>query len=300
MESAGERRRSIALFVATLASMYVSQVLPWVLSDGIGVLADTRLSLDALAYTAALMSILLAHELAHYLVALRHGFRLSLPYFIPLPVGFGTLGAVIQLRSKPAHRTALLEMGVAGPLAGAVVAFAMLAIGLRWTGPDLELQPGLSYTIFSDPWAVKLIGTLVAGEAPGRYAQLHPVALAGWIGCLLTSINLLPLGQADGGHVMGALLPRWARRISWGVIACMVLAGALVWIGWMVWAGVLLLMGATRNLEVPERPRLTARAVVLAVLGLVVLALTFMPEPIQQETIAPQQSAPAADVVQPG
>jgi membrane-associated protease RseP (regulator of RpoE activity) len=301
MESARERRRSVALFVATLASMYVSQVLPWVLTEGFEALRDPQLSMDALAYTAALMSILLAHELAHYLVALRHGFRLSLPYFIPLPVGFGTLGAVIQLRSQPANRTALLEMGVAGPLAGAVVAFAMLAIGLQWTGPDIELQPGLTYTIFSDPWVVKLIGVAVAGAPPGRYAELHPVALAGWIGCLLTSINLIPLGQADGGHVMGALLPRWARRISWGVIGVMVLAGALVWIGWMVWAGVLLLLGATRNLEVPERPRLTGRAKLLAALGLVVLALTFMPEPIQQESVPLDEPAvPAADEVQAG
>ncbi len=288
METPRERGRSIALFVATLASMYWSQ-------GGLEAFRDMNVALNAAAYTGALMSILLAHELAHYVVALRHGFRLSLPYFIPLPFGFGTLGAVIQLRSLPRSRTALLEMGVAGPLAGAVVAFVMLAIGLRFTGPDIALEPGATYLIFSDPWVVKLLGAAVAGAAPGRYAELHPVALAGWVGCLVTSINLLPLGQADGGHIMGAITPRWGRRISWAVIVAMLVAGVLVWPGWAVWAGVLLLLGAWRNLAVPELPTLTPRARWLAVSALVVLIMTFMPRPIELEEVpAPPQAAEAA------
>lgn len=292
METPRERGRSVALFVATLASMYWSQ-------GGRAAFLDLDVALNAAAYTAALMSILLTHELAHYAVALRHGFRLSLPYFIPLPFGFGTLGAVIQLRSLPRNRTALLEMGVAGPLAGAVVAFIMLAIGLHYTGPDISLEPGASYLIFADPWVVKLLGTAVAGAPPGRYAELHPVALAGWVGCLLTSINLLPLGQADGGHVMGALVPRWARRISWAVIAAMLLAGVLVWVGWAVWAGVLLIMGAWRNLAVPQLPLLTQRARWLALLALLVLILTFMPRPIEIEEGPAPPPARTADGQQP-
>ena len=292
MESSRERGRSIALFVATLASMFWSQ-------GGMEAFRDVDVALSAAAYTAALMAILLTHELAHYFVALRHGFRLSLPYFIPLPFGFGTLGAVIQLRSLPRDRTALLEMGVAGPLAGAVVAFVMLAIGLRWTGPDIPLEPGLSYLIFADPWIVELLGTWVIGAPPGRYAELHPVALAGWVGCLLTSINLLPLGQADGGHVLGALLPRWARHISWGVIALMLVGGVLVWPGWAVWAGVLMIMGAWRNLAVPERPPLTVRARWLAVAALGVLILTFMPRPIEIEDGPPVEQG-EADASEPG
>jgi membrane-associated protease RseP (regulator of RpoE activity) len=292
VESPRERGRSVALFVATLASMYWSQ-------GGLEAFRDLDVALNAGAYTAALMAILLTHELAHYFVALRHGFRLSLPYFIPLPFGFGTLGAVIQLRSLPRNRTALLEMGVAGPLAGAVVAFVMLAIGLRWTGPDIALEPGNSYLIFADPWIVELLGTWVTGAAPGRYAELHPVALAGWIGCLLTSINLLPLGQADGGHVLGALLPRWARHISWGVIGLMLVGGVLVWPGWAVWAGVLMIMGAWRNLAVPERPPLTARARWLAVAALGVLILTFMPRPIEIEDAPPVEQG-EADAPEPG
>jgi membrane-associated protease RseP (regulator of RpoE activity) len=289
VESTRERGISIALFFATLGSMFWSQ-------GGPEAMRDLDMALRAAAYTGALMSILLTHELAHYLVALRHGFRLSLPYFIPLPWGFGTLGAVISLRSRPTSRTALLEMGVAGPLAGAVVAFVMLAIGLRWTGPDIPLEPGFSYLIFADPWVVELLGGLVLGAPPGRYAELHPVALAGWIGCLLTSLNLLPIGQADGGHVVSALLPRWARWVTWGVIGAMLVASFVVWPGWAVWAGVLLIIGAWRNLEVPSRPALTTRAKVLATLGLVAFVLTFMPEPIeleQVEALVPDEEAAA-------
>ncbi len=285
MESTRERGISVALFFATLASMFWSQ-------GGTEALQDLDLALRAAAYTGALMSILLTHELAHYLVALRHGFRLSLPYFIPLPWGFGTLGAVISLRSRPTSRTALLEMGVAGPLAGAVVAFVMLAIGLRWTGPDIPLEPGFSYLIFADPWIVELLGEAVLGEAPGRYAELHPVALAGWIGCLLTSLNLLPIGQADGGHIVSALLPRWARWVTWGVIGLMFVAAFLVWPGWAVWAGVLMIIGAWRNLEVPPRPGLTKRAKLLAALAVVAFALTFMPQPIEVEAVPSEDPAP--------
>jgi membrane-associated protease RseP (regulator of RpoE activity) len=276
LESPRDRTRSLALFVATLASMFIAR-------GGLAALRDLDLALDAGAYAGALMAILLCHELGHYLVALRHGFRVSLPYFIPLPVGFGTFGAIITLRSLPASRTALLEMGAAGPLAGALVSFVMLALGLQWTGPDVPLEPGMSYLIFSDPWVVELLGTLVAGGAPGRYAELHPVALAGWVGCLLTSINLIPVGQTDGGHIVSALFPRGARWVTWVVVAVLVVGGLLLWPGWAVWAGVILLMGAWRSLPVPSRPRLTLRARVLAVLAFVVLLMTFMPEPIEIE-----------------
>lgn len=259
---------------------------------GFAALQDFDLALDAAAYAAALMSILLCHELGHYVVALRHGFRVSLPTFIPLPVGFGTFGAIISLRSLPTSRTALLEMGAAGPLAGAVVSFAMLAVGLRFTGPDVALEPGVSYLIFSDPWIVEILGTLVAGAPPGRYAELHPVALAGWVGCLLTSINLIPVGQTDGGHIVGALLPGAARWITVGVLAVLVVGGLVFWPGWAVWAGVVMLLGAWRGLRVPDEPGLTPRARVLALLALIALVVTFMPEPIEVEEGASPAPAP--------
>ncbi len=287
METPRERLRSVGLFVATLLCMFFAY-------GGMDALADMDQALGAAAYTGGLMSILLTHELGHYFAARRHGFRVSLPHFIPLPVGFGTLGAIIFLRSRPPNRTALLEMGAAGPLAGAVVSFVMLAIGLRYTGPDIALEPGGMYLIFNDPVAVKLLGSLVLGGAPGRYAELHPLALAGWVGCLLTAINLVPVGQADGGHVVGALLPRQARRLSRLVLVALLLGG-LYWPGWAVWGGLALITGAWRNLEVPQRPALSARARWIAAAVALVLALTFMPRPIEVEEGPPLPAGPEGD-----
>jgi membrane-associated protease RseP (regulator of RpoE activity) len=239
---------------------------------------------DALAFAAALLAILLTHELAHWTVARRHGFALSLPRFIPFPSAFGTMGAVISLRSLPRSRTALLEMAVAGPLGGAVVAFACLLVALPWGRGVATPASGASYAVFADPLAVTLLGTLTLGAPPDRMAVLHPVALAGWVGCMLTGINLLPAGQLDGGHVVNALFPGWGRRVSLGVIALLLLGGWFAWKGWWVWAAMLVLTGSWRSLPVPASPPLTPRARALAVAALILAVLTFMPAPIVVET----------------
>ena len=290
LEDKKNRRISVALFAATLASLYLTYGFQWTSGNP---LTDPQVALDAAYYSLALITILLAHEMAHYVTARRHGFQLTLPFFIPFPLGFGTLGAIIGLRSPPRSRTALLEMGAAGPLAGAVVAFVMLALGLRHTGPDVALEPGGHYLIFNDCLAVELLGTLVNGAPPGRYAELHPVALAGWIGCLLTAMNLLPVGQLDGGHVMGALKTRWALNISRVAVGLLLVAG-LAWPAWTVWGSLLLWRGVWRNLPVPGKPQLTARARWVAVAALVVFALTWMPKPMELEQ-APlaEEAAPA-------
>jgi membrane-associated protease RseP (regulator of RpoE activity) len=238
---------------------------------------------DALAFASTLMGILLAHELGHWFVARRHGFALSLPYFLPFPSLFGTMGAVIRLRSAPRSRDALLEMAVAGPIAGALVAFAALAMALPWTRGTYVPLPGSTYLVFADPLVVKVLGTAILGAPPDRMAELHPVALAAWCGCMLTGINLLPLGQLDGGHVINALWPGRARAWTWVGIALLALGGML-WAGWWVWAALLLFSGAREPLEVPAEPPPGARARLLAALALALFAMTFMPVPLVQET----------------
>ncbi|MBN1334599.1 MAG: site-2 protease family protein [Deltaproteobacteria bacterium] len=272
---------SVLLFVATLASVYVTYGFMW---DGGNPFTDPGVAGRSAAFASSLMIILLAHEMGHYAVARAHGFRLSLPYFIPFPAGFGTLGALIRLRSPPPNRTALLEMGAAGPLAGAVCSFLALAVGLPLGGEVLEPDPGTTILVFSDPLAVKLVGTLLLGAPPDRYALLHPVGLAGWIGCLLTAINLLPIGQLDGGHIAAALVPGRARILS-KVLLGLLVVGAVAWPGWGVWALVLLLLGAWRSLPVPVRPPLTPRSRRIALAAGAVFLLTFMPRPIQVEEV---------------
>jgi len=298
------------LFVATLASVYLVYGFQWTAGNP---LTDPEIAAQAGRFAVGLMAILLAHEMGHYLVARHHGFRLSLPYFIPLPMAFGTFGAVIRLKSLPRSRTALLEMGAAGPLAGLFVALLVMAIGMPGTVEhalpvvvqDWPPEPGwldrlilslgwaqylppadthtLSMAILANPPLMDLLGTLLLGAPPGRYAELDPLAMAGWVGCLLTAINLIPIGQLDGGHVFNALFPSRARLVGRIGLAAAFL-GVLVWPGWLVWGALLLTMRASVSLPVPSDPPPSRRARWTAVAALAALLVTFMPRPIEVET----------------
>ncbi|MFZ5476077.1 MAG: site-2 protease family protein [Myxococcota bacterium] len=302
-EARREAARSVGLFVLTLVSVTLFSIPHGVVTGGAG-------WRDALAFSVPLMAILGAHEMGHYVVARMHGFRLTLPAFIPFPLAFGTMGAVIRLRSLPRSRQALLEMGIAGPLAGAVVAFALLAVSMPWIGPPVDLPPfsppdpaevpdwmetgwfallfGSPFEgrilIFNDPLVVKVLGTWILGAPPDRYAVYHPTTMAGWVGCLLTGINLVPIGQLDGGHVLNAVAPRVAGVVArWG--PWVAIAAGVAWGGWVVWGVLLLVLGASRPLPIDEHPPLPLRARVLAGVGLGLFLLTFMPLPIEWETV---------------
>lgn len=330
--SPAQKQRSITMFLLTLASVYLVFGYQWMGGDP---LRDGAVAWDSFRFAGTLMAILLAHEMGHYLVARHHGFRLSLPYFLPFPFAFGTLGAVIRLESMPRSRTALLEMGAAGPLAGFVLAIAAMFIGLpattdpgaivlplsaaealqaipaavdpawwepvvgvlllplvalesllEWTGAVPSVEPSsLMVSILANPPLMDLVGFALNGAAPGRYADLDPVAFAGWVGCLLTAINLIPIGQLDGGHILNALAPQHSRSISRAGVVVLMVAGVLFWPGWAVWGVLLLMMRAWVSLPVPERPPLSTRAKVLAGLTLLAFALSFMPRPIEIESV---------------
>lgn len=313
------------MFLLTLASVYLVFGYQWVGGDP---LRDGDVAWESFKFSATLMSILLAHEMGHYWVARLHGFRLTLPYFIPFPFAFGTLGAVIRLESLPRSRTALLEMGAAGPLAGFVLAIAAMFIGLPdtpdpsmlelpaamldtvaapegpapwwvsvlevlllplvllekalvWTGAVPASQPdAVMVSIMANPPLMDIVGTLVNGRTPGMYAELDPVAFAGWVGCLLTAINLLPIGQLDGGHIFNALFPEQATDAARGGVVVLIMAGVVLWPGWAVWGVLLLAMRAWRSLPVPKTPPLTMRAKVLALCTAGAFLLSFMPRPI--------------------
>jgi membrane-associated protease RseP (regulator of RpoE activity) len=216
------------------------------------------------------MGILLAHELGHYVVARAHGFALSLPMFLPAPIWVGTVGAIIRLEDRPRSRNGLLEMGVAGPLFGLV---GVVAVGIG----RLLLQGNVasdSDWILSTPALLWFLGVMITGSAPTIQTS-DPLLFAAWIGCLVTAMNLLPFGQLDGGHVIGAIWPQRARLVGWVATAALVLMG-LWWAGWWAWVVALHLLGAripvqARNPGVP----LSVRARVLAGVGLLSFILTF-------------------------
>ncbi len=260
-----------------------------------------------LPFAASLVAILFCHEMGHYLVARRHGVFATLPYFIPVPFGAGTLGAVIRMRSQIPSRRAALDIAAAGPLAGIVVAVPLLLWGLAHS----ELRPIASSPVGSavaSPYALlrallagrQLLGadpgaqffgdslvTLAAARLvhgplpPGTDLVLHPVAFAAWLGLLVTTLNLVPLGQLDGGHVMYALIGRRSalvvsRLVSWGLLA----AGLFLSWNWIVWwALTRFVLGLKHPPSLEEEPLDPARAAV-AVLSLVLFALTFIPVPV--------------------
>ena len=241
--------------------------------------------IKGLPYVLTLLGILGIHEMGHYVAARIHKAAVTLPYFIPLPVGLGTMGAVIRLKSPIKNRQQLFDIGVAGPLAGLTIAIPLLLIGLltspvRFVGaPTPGGQEGNSILYL----LLKLVvyGRILPGG--GYDVILNAIAFPAWFGLVVTMINLLPIGQLDGGHVLYAAQPRLHRRVAL-VFWVVVLGLGYWWAGWYVWAGLVLVLSRGR-LNHPTvldayRP-LPASRRALAWAGLVLFVLTFAPVPFR-------------------
>jgi membrane-associated protease RseP (regulator of RpoE activity) len=246
-----------------------------------GATAAMMILIQGWPFAVAMLAILVAHESGHYLSCRRYGIEASLPYFIPAPNPFGTFGAFIRIRSPFPHRDALFDVGAAGPWAGFVVALPVMVIGLaRSTITTIPPEP-LSGIILGESLLIRGLTRTVLGPLPAGADVLYdPVALAGWAGLLVTTLNLLPAGQLDGGHVLYAAGLR-SRLFSLLPVAA---ATWLAWAHspvWALWAGLLLLMAVlghppTMNDARPLSPARRAATV----LTLLLLAVTFMPDPI--------------------
>jgi membrane-associated protease RseP (regulator of RpoE activity) len=184
--------------------------------------------LEGLKYALALMTILVCHEMGHFLQARRYGVYASYPFFLPMPIGpFGTFGAVIAMEARMGHRRALFDIGITGPLAGLVPTLIFCIVGLHlstFTVLTAETQG----TFIGAPLLFQYLMESICGPIPpGHYLALHPMAFAGWVGLFITSLNLIPIGQLDGGHVLYALLRRKAH-----VVATLLLMGAAFVVAW--------------------------------------------------------------------
>jgi membrane-associated protease RseP (regulator of RpoE activity) len=228
-------------------------------------------------FSVSLLAILLAHELGHYFMCLRHGVDASPPYFLPAPVLFGTLGAFIRVRARFPDRRALFDMGAAGPWAGFVVAVGVLVVGLRHS----RVETGPAFLVFGDSLLTTWLTRLIVGADPDVVA-VHPVAIAGWFGLLVTSFNLLPAGQLDGGHVVYAAFGRHVPLLSGAVAGALVWLGISTWSGWLAWAAIVALMARLGHPPtVDDRRPLGAARLVGAASSLLLFAVTFVPEPIR-------------------
>jgi membrane-associated protease RseP (regulator of RpoE activity) len=249
-------------------------------SDG-KTLADIMLS--GLPYSLTLMTILLCHEFGHYFAARRFGVRATLPYFIPFPSIIGTMGAVIKTRSPIPHRRALLYIGAFGPIPGFIVSLAAAIIGIYLS----EVRPlpaptgDMLMPIYGDSMLFALLVKLMHGSIPaGHDIFLSPYAWAGWIGLLITSLNLMPIGQLDGSHILYALIGNKQRMAGWGFFGGLIVM-AIIWQGWIVWIGLTLLVLMVAHPEVPESGKLSGAEKVIGWLCMAILVLTFVPVPVK-------------------
>ena len=225
-------------------------------------------------YAATLLGMLLAHEMGHYLTCRYYRIDATYPYFIPAPTLIGTLGAFIRIRSPLVTRRELFDVGISGPIAGFVVALPVLVASVWHAGVRAAAAPPGSITLGS-PLAQSLSARLFhPGAAAGRLA-LSPAGCGAWVGLFATALNLLPMGQLDGGHIIYAVFGRKHRYISLGFFAALFPLGILCWTGWLVWAGLMLLIGLRHPAPLMDEGRLDRGRKVLAVLALVMFVLCF-------------------------
>lgn len=230
-----------------------------------------------------LLGILAAHEMGHYLAARYYGVDATLPFFIPFPlIGMslvGTLGAFIRIRSPIPNRKALFDIGVAGPLAGFAVCLPVLVLGLREASvvPANQAAGGL---YLGDPLLLQWLAPIVAGPLPsGTTLSLGPLGLAAWFGLLVTALNLMPIGQLDGGHLTYALLRERAHHVSW---AGSWVAVALVYFGptWIVWALLVRVLGRRHPPTLHDDAPIGRVRPWIGLLSLAIFVVCFVPEPI--------------------
>ncbi|MEI7988232.1 MAG: site-2 protease family protein [Chloroflexota bacterium] len=308
---------NLILFIVTVLSVIFAGTLysyqgPEFNNNFIALMKYILFHLDTgLSFAVSLMAILLAHEFGHYFVGRKNNADVSLPYYIPFPFSpFGTMGAFINMKSPPKNRRALLEIGIAGPLAGLAVAIPVLLIGLSLSSVHPlpgTLEPGRALSLEGNSLLYLLLKYIAFGKLlpePSTFGNIPPllywiryyflgiplpiggidvnlngIAWAGWAGLLVTSLNLIPAGQLDGGHILYVLLGNNTRKVYPIIVSLLVMMG-FVWSGWWLWAFLLFLLGRTYAEPLDQITQLDTSHKLLAVFGLVIFIFVFIPVPL--------------------
>lgn len=233
-----------------------------------------------LIYAVVLLSILLGHELGHFLACQYYRIDATLPYFIPAPTLIGTMGAFIRIRSPITKKQQLFDIGVAGPLTSFILSLPAIVLGL-YLSKAVPSLPEDGTIMFGDPLILKFVGNFVFKGIPEGFDIVpHPIAFAGWVGILVTALNLFPVGQLDGGHVMYALLGKKSLKIAPYILGIFILLGIFFWIGWFVWALLIYFLGLKHPRIVDENIPISPGRKLLGVLVLIIFVVSFTPEPI--------------------
>jgi membrane-associated protease RseP (regulator of RpoE activity) len=240
-----------------------------------------------LAFSIPALFILFCHEMGHYVACRIYGIPCTPPFFLPVPINFGTFGAFIRIKAPIYSKRQLFDVGIAGPIAGFVALVPVLLYGIARSRPVplssggpgmLLLQPGRCL-------AIELATRLFHGPlAPGMTLNLHPTALAAWLGLFATALNLLPLGQLDGGHILYATIGRAQRRFALPLWLALALLGYF-WPGWLLWCVIVLVIGLYHPPVYDESEPLDGKRRALAWIALLLFVLCFMPAPIAYVTV---------------
>jgi membrane-associated protease RseP (regulator of RpoE activity) len=239
-------------------------------------------------FSATLLGILLVHEFGHYFACRWHSIGATLPWVLPAPTLSGTAGAVIQIRGRIPSRNALMDVGIFGPLAGYLASAIAVAVGFALSLNAPLNAPAAIVEFGREPLTLRLVHALLAHWIPSipdfEHSTPHPVLIAGWIGLFITSLNLIPGGQLDGGHILYAVSPRAHKIFTRALPVLLFLMGVVYWVGWMLW-GIFLLIPFMRHPKVSIEPQLNRSRVVLAFIGLAIFLLTFTPTPFYNNSL---------------
>ena len=239
-------------------------------------------------FSFSLLGILLIHEFGHYFACRAHRINASLPWLLPAPTLSGTMGAVIRIRSRITNRNALMDVGAYGPVAGYIASVLAVAVGFALSTQAPANAPAAIVRFGGEPLTIRIIHALLLRWDPQipHFDQItpHPVLVAGWIGLFITSLNLIPGGQLDGGHILFAISPRAHKAVTNFLPFLLFLAGAIFWVGWILW-GIFLMIPAMRHPSVSQEAPLSRARLVLGAIGIAIFFLTFTPTPFYDNSL---------------
>lgn len=268
----------IILFVFTFLSTLVAGSL---FQKGINIVAEPWRIIEGLPFSLSLMTILLGHELSHYFASKRHHTKATLPYFIPAPSLIGTFGAFIKMKSPIVTRKALIDIGAAGPITGFILSVAASVIGLKLS-TVVSVEETKGALGLGDSILFSLLSRLILGVAPdGHDILLHPIAFSGWIGLFVTSLNLIPIGQLDGGHITYAFLGTRHLILSRILVVFLFICGIFFWEGWLIWAILMVILGLRHPPVIYWELPLDTKRRLIGIVSMVIFIITFIPAPFK-------------------
>ncbi len=286
---------NVLLFVVTIISTF-SVGITWSISykyadvisqnselsiDLVDSIKDPQIISMSMVYAVVLLSILLCHEFGHFLTCRYYRINATLPYFIPAPTLIGTMGAFIKIKSPITRKRQLFDIGAAGPLAGFVLAVPTLIYGLSLS----KVVPSIPHEgsiVFGEPLLLKIIGNIIfKGISENFDLILHPIAFAGWVGILVTALNLFPVGQLDGGHISYAIFGQRTRRFVPLILVAFIVMGIFFWVGWLVWALLISFLGLKHPRIADEKVPLSSGRKFVGFLILLIFIFSFIPDPIK-------------------